>query len=178
MDDVLRQLTPEQALHVIRRLYEKDARTRQVVLATARSVLEAVDLNETAEEVFFLLDSISVEHLWDRSGPKRGGYTSPDQAAVDIIEEKLESFFDQVRKYRQLGMFPQEKTYCMGILLGIYRFDQESRSEFRHWAVDVPVECFGYLLNEWRKGCQNADPRNEMDEFVKNSCPKWAEYFL
>jgi hypothetical protein len=178
MDDVLRQLTPEQALVILSRLYEKDGKIRQVVVEEARSVLDAVDLDETAREVFLVLDSISVEDLWDRSGASRRGYTSPDEAAVDMFEKELEPFFDQVLRYHQLGMFPQEKIYCMGVLLGIYRFNQESKSEFRQWAVDVPAECFGYLLNEWRKGCRSAALRTEMNEFVRNSCPKWAKYFL
>jgi len=35
----------------------------------------------------------------------------------------------------------------MGVILGIYRYEHESKSEFREWCVDVPIECAGYLLD-------------------------------
>jgi len=176
MDDILTQLTPEQALKVVRRLYERDVDIRQAVMEEANSVLEAVDRDETAEEVLFVLDSIDVQDLWDNSGAKRSGYISPDEAAVEMMEDELEPFFDQVRRYHKLKMFPQAKVYCMGVLQGIYRFVQESKSEFKGWAVDIPIGCFGYLLDEWRKNCQGSTATTEMDEFIRNSCPNWAKY--
>lgn len=178
MDDILTQLTPEQALEVVRRLYKRDVGVRRAVMEEASSVLETVDRDEIGEEVFFVLDSIDVQDLWDNSGAKRDGYISPDEAAVEMIEDELKPFFDQVRRYHKLRMFPQAQTYCMGVLQGIYRFDQESKSEFKDWAVDVPIECFGYLLEEWRKDCQNSDATTKMDEFIRSSCPNWAKYVL
>ena len=178
MGDILAQLTPEQALEVVRRLYKRDKDIRQAIMEEARSVLEAVDLDQTAEEVFFMLDSIDVQELWDRSGAGRDGYSSPGEEAVEMMEEELAPFFEQVRRYQQLRMFPQAQTYCMGVLLGIYRFDRESKSEFREWAMDIPQECFGYLLDEWRKGCEHSTVATEMDEFVKNSCPNWAKHIF
>ena len=63
MDDLLAQLTPEQALEVVRRLYKRDMEIHQAIMEEAKSVLEAIDLDETAEEVFFILDSIAVQDL-------------------------------------------------------------------------------------------------------------------
>ena len=87
--DILTQLTPEQALKVVRRLYEREVDIRQAVMEEANSVLEAIDRDETAEEVFFVLDSIDVQDLWDNSGAKRDGYISPDEAAVEMMEGEL-----------------------------------------------------------------------------------------
>ena len=176
--DILKQLTPEQALKVVRRLYERNVDVRQAVMEEANSVLEAINCDETAEEVFFTLDSIDVQDLWNNSGARRDGYISPDEAAIEMVEDELEPFFDQVRRYHQLRMFPQEQTYCMGVLQGIYRFDQESKSQFKDWAIDIPIECFGYLLGEWRKDCQSSTATTEMDEFIRNSCPNWAKYIF
>jgi len=176
MDDILTQLTPEQVLEVVRRLYERDVDIRRAVMEEAGTILEAVDRDETAEEVFFVLDLIDVQDLWDKSGAGRNGYISDDEAASEMIEDKLEPFFDQVRRYHKLKMFPQAQTYCMGILQGVYRFGQESKTEFREWAVDIPLECFRRLLDEWRKDCQNSTATTRMDEFVRNSCPNWAKY--
>ena len=52
MDDILAQLTPEQALKVVRQLYEREGELRRAVMEAATNILEAVDCDETAEEVF------------------------------------------------------------------------------------------------------------------------------
>src|ERR1700730_1846959 len=100
-------------------------------------VLTEIDLDETAEEVFLILDSIDVQDCWDRSGGTRDGYTSPEDAAAEIIDEELQPFFDQVERYRELGMAEQEAAYCKGVILGIYRYERESKSEFREWSTDI-----------------------------------------
>jgi hypothetical protein len=54
----------------------------------------------------------------------------------------------------------------------------ESKSEFLKWAADVPLECTGFLLDEWRKRCEDPAARKEMDGFLAESCPKWAKYLI
>jgi hypothetical protein len=176
MDDLIKKLTTEQALEVVKRLAEKGGEIREAVLAEARTVLTNIDLDQTADEVFFVLDSIDVQDCWDRSGRSRDGYTSPDEAVVEIVEEELEPFFVQVQRYHELGMPEQEATYCMGVILGIYRYEHESKSEFRRWSVDVPIECAGYLLDKWRERKQGMVRAEAMNEFIRQRCPKWAKY--
>ena len=178
MNDVIRKLTAAQALEVVKRLSEKGGEIREAVLTEAKNVLVEIDLDETADEVFFALDSIDVQDCWDRSGSSGNGYTSPDEAAVEIMEEELQPFFDQAWRYHKLGMPEQETTYCMGVILGIYRYEQESKSEFREWSVDIPIECAGYLLDEWRKRSQRTTSAESMDEFIQRRCPKWARYLI
>jgi hypothetical protein len=117
MDEVIKKLTAEQALEVVKRLSEKGRKIREAVLAEAKNLLMAVDADETAEEVFFVLDSIDVQDCWDRSGKSRYGYTEPSEAAVELVEEELQPFYDQAIRYRELGMAEQETTYCMGVIL-------------------------------------------------------------
>ncbi|MDQ3565442.1 MAG: hypothetical protein M3436_15385 [Pseudomonadota bacterium] len=94
---MIKKLTAEQALEVIKRLSGKGGKLQEAVLAEARDVLSEIDLHETADEVFFVLDSIDVQDCWDRAGSSRNGYTSPDEAAVEIMEERLQPFLDQTR---------------------------------------------------------------------------------
>jgi hypothetical protein len=146
MDDVIGKLTPEQAMKIVERLARKGGKIREAVVTEAMNVLTEIDLAGTAEEVFDSLDSIDVQDCWDRSGASRDGYTSPDEAAAQIIDEELQPFLDQVERYHELGMFEQETAHCMGVILGIYRYERESKSEFRTWCTDVPSECAGFLL--------------------------------
>ena len=86
MYDAIKKLTPEQALEVLMRLSGKGGAIREAVLAEARRVLSEIDLDKIAEDVFVVLDSIDVQDCWDRAGSSRDGYTSPEEAAVEMIE--------------------------------------------------------------------------------------------
>jgi hypothetical protein len=176
MDDVISKLTAEQALKVIERLGRKGGKMREAVITEAMNVLTEIDLVETADEVFVVLDSIDVQNCWDRSGGTRDGYTSPDEAAAEIIEEELQPFFDQVERYHELDMPEQEATYCMGVVFGIYRYERESKSEFRDWSVDIPAECAGLLLDKWRERNRDKASINVMHQFVRERCPEWAKW--
>ena len=178
MDDVIKKLTAEQALEVVKRLSEKEGEIGEALLAEARNLLMAVNVENTAHEVFFVLDSIDVEECWKRSGSSRHGYTEPSEAAVELVEEELQPFYDQAKRYQELGMPEQETTYCMGVILGTYRYEHESKSAFREWCEDVPIECAGYLLDMWRERHQGTASAEAMNEFIQHRCPKWAGYLV
>jgi hypothetical protein len=176
MDDVISKLTAEQALKILERLGRKGGIIREAVLTEAMNVLTEIDLDVTADEVYAVLDSIDVQDCWDRSGGSRDGYTSPDEAASEIIEEELQPFFDQVERYHEMGLREQEATYCKGVIFGIYRYERESKSEFREWSVDIPAECGGFLLDKWRERNRDKDSINAMHEFIRERCPEWAKW--
>lgn len=178
MDDVIKNLTPEQALAVLRRLSDKQSGIRDAVLAEAMNVLNKTDSDDVAEDVYIILDAIDVHDCWDRAGRSRDGYTSPEEAAVELIEEELQPYFDQVARYHELDMSRQESAYCKGVILSIYRYAHESKSEFRDWADDLPLDCAGSLLDEWRERCQNPRSKAAMDDFIRERCPKWAKYLI
>lgn len=176
MDDVISKLTGEQALKIVKRLGRKEGKLRDALLAEAMNVLTEIDVDETADEVFAVLDSVDVHDCWDRSGSSRDGYTSPDEAAAEIIEEELQPFFDQVDQYHEMELPEQEATYCMGVILGIYRYERESESEFKQWCVDIPAEFSGSLLNKWAKRNPDGARINAMHEFLLTRCPEWAKW--
>jgi enamine deaminase RidA (YjgF/YER057c/UK114 family) len=78
-----------------------------------------VDIKDIASLVYFDLDSIEVEEVWDRSGRTRNGYVEPTEMAFQMFEEALEPFLEEMKKYLKLSMFVEAKEYCMGILRGI-----------------------------------------------------------
>ncbi len=96
--DTINKLTPEQALEVLMRLSDKGSEMRDAVATEARNLLTEVHLDEIADMVFFDLGSIDVQECWDRAGRSRGGYTSPDETALELMEERLQPFLDPVRR--------------------------------------------------------------------------------
>lgn len=175
MADIISKLTGEQALKIVKRLGRKESKLREAVLTEAMNVLTGVDLDETADEVFAALESVDVQDCWDRSGSSRDGYTSPDEAATELIEEELQPFFDQVEQYHEMKLPEQEATCCMGIILGLYRYERESGSEFRQWCEDIPADLGDSLLNKWQKRNPSRARINAMHEFIRTRCPEWAK---
>jgi len=175
MNDVLSKLTGTQALHVLERLASRDSGMAEIIADEAKCMLAEVDIDETAEEVFAAFDAIAVEDCWDRSGADRDEYTSPEEAAVELIEEELQPFADQAKRYHELDMREQERDYCAGVILGLYRYEKESKSAFRDWSEDLPLDSAGWLLDEWRKRNTDEAVRHTMDAFFWERCPKWAK---
>jgi hypothetical protein len=176
MTDVIGKLTSEQALEIVERLARKGGDIRDAVVAEAMKVLTQFSLDDVAQEVFDALDLIDAQDCFDQAGSSRDGYTSPDEAAVDIIEEELQPFFDQVERYHELGMGEQEATYCMAVILGVYRFEHESKSEFKKLAADLPAECAGNLMEDWRGRNPEQAGIDAMYAFIRERCPKWASW--
>lgn len=178
MIDIIKKLTPERALEVVVRLCEKEGAVRDAVIAEAKSMLREFDTDGVADDVYVALDSIDVHDCWDRAGSSRVGYTSPEDAAVELIDEELQPFIDKTKGYSELGMTVEETMHCKGVILGIYRFQHESKSEFLDWAVDIPIECVRALLADWRDHYQDSIDAAVMDDFIKSCCPNWAKYLF
>ena len=177
-DDVIGRLTAERALRIVRQLSRRGGEIGEAVRAEVMDVLTGVDWDETAEEVFCALDSLDVEDCWDRSGRSRDGYTSPDEAAAEMIEAELQPFCDQLERYQKLGMIEQESTYCMGVIFGLYRFERKSESEFRDWSVDIPAEFARDLLDLWLQRNREGARIDAMHDFIREHCPDWAKCLL
>ena len=166
-------MTGEQAHEVVMRLAKKGGPVADAVMEAAKGVLNAVDVDDIAEDVFDSLDRINVESCWDRAGASRDGYTSTDEAAYELVEEALQPFAEQSRQYRKLRMLEQEREYCMGVVLGAYRYEQESTSEFKDWCQDAPLSYVGNLLDAWRKKAADPSAKAAMAEFIRQRCPGW-----
>lgn len=174
MCDLIGRLTPAQAKEVVRRLSQASGEIRQAVVSEALNVLRNVEMDDIADEIFLALDSIDVQNCWAQSGDSRTGYISPDEAAQEIIEEEVQPYLDQMRRYHELHMPDQEATYCMAAILGLYRFEQESGSQFREWSTDIPAECASFVLQSWRKNQLDEARPDAMLRFVRDRCPAWT----
>ncbi len=149
---------------------------RKKLDAVAKELFSHVEIDEMAANVQMELESLHVEDIWDRAGAKRDGYVDPGDAELEMFEEALKPFQDEVDKYKQLSMLQEADLACQGILKGIYKFDKESSTEYKQWAVDVPSEYFGAVLDDWKKLFTVRPPFPRMTAFLKTHCPDWAEW--
>ena len=173
-NEILENISPEEAHQILMRLAKTDPALARKIKKEAERLLKKIDAEEVCEDVYFSLDNIEVEELWDRSGSSRDGYSAPEEMAVEMVEKELNPHRDQVTKYLKLGMAKEARLYCMGVLKGIYKYTRKSESEFKDWTSEAPEQYFACLLAEWKKKTKNKSEINEMDAFLKKECPDWA----
>ncbi len=176
MKDILDQIQPTEALVILRKLAESDTGTKKRIAEIAEDLIKDVDIDEICDDVFSTLDFIDVHELWDRSGSSSDGYTSPEDMAYEMVEEALDPFEKEVHRLFDLGLTEEATLSCMGILKGLYKYEHESKSEFKDWVPDVPGECYDHLLREWKKLNKSKNNDKDMDSFSERECSKWAQY--
>lgn len=173
--DVLDKINGEKALEILRVLAKEDENVAKKIEQTLFGYLREVDVENVASQVYFSLDGIAVEDVWDNSGSTRYGYEDPTEVAWQMFEDELKPFMDELKNYMELSMHNEAKKYCMGMLKGLYKFEKESCSEYSDWAEDAPKDYFETVLDYWKKGCKNQKDIKEMEEFIQKNFLEWQK---
>ena len=120
-DNIFDNISPDEALIILSWIAETDEDLKKKIIKLAEDLFKEVDVDGICEDVFYALDGIDVHELWDRAGSTTDGYTSPEDMAVEMLEEALAPFVKEMDRLVRLKMNQEAKLYCMGILKGIYQ---------------------------------------------------------
>jgi hypothetical protein len=175
-DEIINKISPREALDILHSLVKSDKEIKKRIIEIAEDLFRDFEVEEISEDVFYSLDGIDVHDLWDHSGSKTDGYISPENMAFEMVEEQLKTYYQELFRLCELNMAQEAMQYCMGVLKGVYRYVDESESEFKDWATDIPEECFGYLIGEWGKRCKRKSQVKKMKLFIRKECHKWFEW--
>lgn len=175
LKNLLDKISPNEAFGILRLLARTDKQIKKKILDIAEHMIKDIEYESISDDVFLVLDAIDVNELWNSSGSTPDGYISTDEMAFEMIEKELEPFQNEVFRLMELDMVQEAKLYCMGVLKGIYKYEHESDSEFKNWAVDIPGECFHDLLEKWKKRSKMKSDIKEMNEFVMMECRNWIK---
>lgn len=167
MKNLFENITPDDAYYILQRLVENDDDILKKAEDIAEEYFHEVDSDGIAEDVFFELDFLEVEELWDSSGSTRYGYVEPGERAYEIVEEVVQPYIDEMKKLQNIGQYSSCKEYCIGILKGLVKFNNESTTEFKQWAVDVPVNMMYQVGEEWKEIQNEEDEIFEMEQIIK-----------
>ena len=168
-------LFPEEALAVLKELAASESRIRRKAETIALKIIGETDVDDVAEELFWELDSLEVEEVWDNSGPTRDGYVDPGDCAWQLFENALDPFTRRLQRCQELSLSEQAKTLCMGILKGIHRFERESTSKFKSWSADAPGEHFVAVYKQWKGRATRKRDVSEVKEFIQSLCLEKAK---
>jgi hypothetical protein len=176
LDTILQALRRSDALVILRRLADRDPEWARVIDTMAKDLLSVVDAGDVAAEVLAELESLSVEDVWDRAGPRRNGYSGPGEVAAEMIDQALEPYADKIEHLIGLTMQVQADGLFRGILRGLYDFGTAPAMPFRDEAADSVEERFGADLLNWRNRLPSHATPPRLDAFLAQFCPKWADW--
>ncbi len=91
---ILDDIRAKYAYEILKKLADEDANISKRTEELALEYLIEVDPDDIAESVFYDLDSLAVEDVWDNSGGTRDGYVDPNELASEMFEEVLEPYID------------------------------------------------------------------------------------
>jgi hypothetical protein len=173
--DIIDRLSVLEARSILKALAQKDTELSIRIREMALSCLAQVNIEEIAGAVYAELDALEVEEVWDRAGPSRYGYVDPGEAADEMIQQVLDPFLFELDKYHKLGMNTEANKVCMGLLLGIYRFDDESTTEFKNWAPDSPAAVSESVVDAWKKGKPSRTDIKAVRQFIEGELAGWGD---
>ena len=167
-------LDPQEAREVLRRLWQRGGKLRETIAEEMEEYLRTVDSEEVAERVFSDLDLLTREDLWDRSGRTSHGYNHPAEVAWEMVEEVIRPYLGEIERYWKVGMKEEALQCCLGTLIGIYKFQMESDSNFKEWAEDDPREAFSWVRDEWNRKYRDDALTSRLETELSESCPEWT----
>jgi hypothetical protein len=160
-------------LVVLKALAHEDENVAARIARIATSYLSEVEPEDVAFALYDELNALEVGEVWDRAGSTRHGYVEPGEAADQMIEETIDPYLEELKKYQALGMNVQANQMCKGLLLGLYKFERESTSEFKSWAPDVPVAFAEEVVSIWREEEPTCADIKALRAFVEDKLCGW-----
>ena len=167
MKKFIQGLNADEASQVLKDLIADDPGIMKKAYDAAMKVVGDVDADGIMDDVFSELDMLDMDDLNSRSGRTRYGYVEPCDAAWEIFEEALNPFIAEMKKNQQRVLPLAAKAYCIGIIKGLWEYDDKSISDFKDWVTDAPGEYVDTVVEEWKKGNPNDEDIAEVMNFVK-----------
>lgn len=175
-NQVLANLKSDETVTVLNRLLSLHPNLKGEAEQIAKLVVLDVNFEVIADEVKSAMHMPNMDDLNSRAGSHGGGYKDPSEAAWELLEEEVEPFLVEMRRYFKLGMRQEALETCKGIVLGLYQVyndDEKGDDDVLEWATDFFLETAGFVVEEWQK---NQNEKSFPSEFIKKFMPDWAKY--
>lgn len=178
VEHIIQNLSPSDALAILNILVKEEEQVASRIAEIASMYLAEVDSEDIAFSIQDEMNHLEVEEVWYRAGHTRHGYVDIADAAGQMIEEILEPYLQELKKYHQLEMSREAMLMCKGLLKGLYLFERESTSEFKDWAVDAPIIFAEEVVIAWQSGQPSSDDISAMKGFISDELGGWGARLL
>jgi len=163
---VLERLSGAEAASVLKCLLQRHPELQSEAENIAGDLLSDVSLLSVADDVENAVLQFDYDDLNSRAGRHSWGYVEPTEAAWELLEEAVEPFVEDMKRYLELGLEEQAQKLCQGILSGLYRVRDGGKNDILGWAPDFPGEAAGNALEVWGRKLARS--------FVAEHIPEWG----
>ncbi len=178
---ILEKLDGAEAASVLQSLLDRHPELRTEAETIARGVLGEVSLFSVADDVESAVIQFDYDDLNSRAGRHSWGYVEPTEAAWELLDEAVEPFVGEMKRYLEMGLEEQAREVCQGILLGLYRVRDGGSNDILNWVPDFPGEAAGNALDVWSKTAGTEEEgaparrrsRRLSRDFVREHLPDW-----
>jgi len=164
---IIQSLNPDDAFTVLMLLLKENPDLEDRIYQISMRILTNVDSDDIMLDVYSELNMLDVDDLYNSSGRTRYGYVEPSEEAWNMFQDALEPFIDEMKKYQKRNMPIVAKEFCIGIIKGLRKFENESTSDFKDWAVDAPEESVENVFDEWKTGQPSKEHIDEISQIIK-----------
>ncbi|MFY1644187.1 hypothetical protein ACK11Z_10680 [Methanoculleus bourgensis] len=84
-----------------------------------------------------------------------------------MMDEVIESYKEEMLRYLRRGMLEESRIYCSGILLGLRKFQRDSRSDLLEEAPDYCDDTFESIREEWEEAVDDAGQVHLLARFIE-----------
>ncbi len=166
-------LRPFEQTAVLTTLAQRNDAVGEAVRKEIERHLATVDPESVAGEVQLDLELIDVDTIEARSGADRYGYTAPEEAAWEVLEQTLEPYLERMQWYHGAGRDEACDAYALGVLRGLYDFHHDNEAERNELSPDDAREMFGGVLRAWQRRRKGTAERQAMRDQLATWCPGW-----
>ncbi len=173
--NVLGRLSSAEAASVLHLLLQRHPELQPEAENAATDLLSEVSFLAVADDIESAVLGLDYDDLNSRAGRHSWGYVEPTEAAWELLEEAVEPFRDDMKRYLELGLEEQARELCQGILLGLYRVRGGEKNDVLNWAPDFPGEAAGHAFEVWSQTTPagKSGKRRLPRSFVAEYIPEW-----
>ncbi len=177
----LEALGSDETREALRRLLAARPGLREEAERIAQSLLGETSLEAVAEEVEEAVRSVHEEDWSGRAGRHEWGYVEPSEAALEVLQEAVDPFLEDMKRRLELGHEAEALEILKGILLGLYRLRGEKEHEVLRYAEDFPEDAAASAIYDCRKERARGPARRGPPavilsaEFVATRVPDWKD---
>ena len=172
--DYLEILTPDQAMLILKSLINTDPKLKVEFEKLAKEIIETLNIDEIAEEIYSSLDKIDIDEVWHRAGRQKDGeYQDSYDIIINDIEDILEPFVRKIKSYIQQNILFSANVLCKGVLKGLHDFEKESGSEILNDLVDgLESVANDNIIGLWDR-VNSIEDSETIDDFISKELPNW-----
>ena len=138
MKKCIESLTADEAARVLDDLLDNNPDLIKKAYDAAMKMAGDVNADAIMDDVFDKLNEL--DDISSRCGRTRYGYVEPGEAAWEMFGEAVNPFIDEMKKAQKHGLPAAAKAHCIGIIKGLWKYEEEATTDFADWVEDAPGE--------------------------------------